>query len=318
MSNENYQICDGILKHHSPKRRPSSSAVDCRDYLTSLSLRFLGNHSSCSERTLRNCSHPYATFDVDSPTFVRRFRAAVQFVNRQFAEDVRRKGSKNILASKPQPIEDWESGTPTNSPQRLSHEEAIEWASSVLVRSCGEEPIGNYNPLILGELFWELFSKWELFATSHVDQGTIFTKTMLEETCPRDVQTRLTELKIKESLQKRRERAIEELDIILEDERGFPAVSINYYTDNVQKARMQRMQGPLKESIKAATQHEHLPGCNSNHTSASVDFAVAMNHFHSQVDRDMERYSCEEAPDCLFSMHKVRFKLFLRRAKLTG
>lgn len=263
-------------------------------------------------------SHPYATFYVDSPTSVRRFRAAVQFVNRQFAEDVRRKGSKYILASKPQPIDDCESGTPTNSPQRLSHEEAIEWVSRVLVRSCGKEPIGNYNPLIIGELFWELSSKWELFATSHVDQGTVFTKTMLEETCPRDVQTRLTELKIKESLQRRRERAMVELDMILKDKRGFPAVSNHYYTDNVQKARMQRMQGPVKESIKAATHHKHLPGCNSNHTSASVDFAVAIDHFHSQVDRDMERYSCEEALDCLLSMYKVRFELFLRRARLTG
>jgi hypothetical protein len=59
------------------------------------------------------------------------------------------------------------------------------------------------------------------------------------------------------------------------------------------------------KSIEAATHHEHLPGCNSNHTSASIDIAVAIDNFQGQVDRDMERYSCEEALDCLLSMYKV-------------
>ncbi|KAK5173716.1 uncharacterized protein LTR77_002397 [Saxophila tyrrhenica] len=295
-----------------------ATATECRNYLTSLSLRCLeitgaavnGHYESAYFQ-----DHSDTTFDVDSPTSVRRFRAAIQLVNRQFAEEIRRKGPKYILASKPQPLDGWDSGTTASSPKRLSHEEAIEWVSRVLVRSRGKEPIGNYNPLIIGELFWELSSKWEHFATSHVDQVseicTTFTRTLLEETCPRDVQSRLTELKVKESLQRRRERAAEELDMILEDKRDFPAVYNHYYTDNVQKARTQRMEDRLEKSIEAATHHERMPGCNSNHTSASVDVSVAINHFHSQVDRDMERYSCEEALDCLLSMYKEQRKTFV-------
>ena len=297
-----------------------STAIECRNYLTSLSLRCLeitgaavnGHYESAYFQDRSD-----ATFDIDSPTSVRRFRAAIQLVNRQFAKEIRTKGSKYTLASNSQALDEWESRTRTSSPKRLSHEEALEWVSRVLVRSRGKEPIGNYNPLIIGELFWELSSKWEDFATGHVDQVselcTIFTKTLLEETCPRDVQTRLTELKVKESLQRRRERAMEELNMILEDKRDFPAVYNHYYTDSVQKARAQRMQDRLEKSIEAATHHERLPGCNSNHTSASVDVSVAIDQFHSQIDRDMERYSCEEALDCLLSMYKVRHDLLATR-----
>lgn len=79
---------------------------------------------------------------------------------------------------------------------------------------------------------------------------------------------------------------------------------------------MQGMQGPLKESIQAATHHEHLQGCDSNDTSASVDVAVAIDHFHNQVDRDVERYSCEEGLDCLLSMYKVCFEILVRGVRL--
>jgi hypothetical protein len=137
----------------------------------------------------------------------------------------------------------------------------------------------------------------------------MFTKTLLEETCPKDVRTRLSELKIKEALESRKAEATAELLRILEDKQDFPAVYNHYYTDNVQKSRNKRMEHVLSESIEAATTHEHLPGCNSNHTSASVDVAVAIDHYHGKVDHDMERYSCEEALDCLLSIYKVRSAL---------
>ncbi|KAK1811658.1 hypothetical protein LTR12_013959 [Friedmanniomyces endolithicus] len=264
-----------------------ASAIECRNYLTSLSLQCLEITKAAVDGHYESAyfqNQPDSTFDIDSPAPVRRFRAAIHY------------SSDGV-------------------PARLSHEEALKWVSRVLVRSRGKEPVGNYNPLIIGELFWELSSKWEQFAADHVDQVskicTMFTNTLLEEACPRDVRTRLTELKIKESLQKRRERAIQELRRILEDKRDFPATYNHYYTDNVQKARTQRMQNDLTKSIEAATHHERMPGCTSSHTFASIDVAAAIDHFQGQVDLDMQRYSCEEALDCLLSMYKEQRKTFV-------
>ena len=44
---------------------------------------------------------------------------------------------------------------PVKMPLRVTEEDATEWVKHVLVRSRGKEPVGSYNPLIIGELFWE-------------------------------------------------------------------------------------------------------------------------------------------------------------------
>ncbi|KAK5110093.1 hypothetical protein LTR85_001555 [Meristemomyces frigidus] len=223
-----------------------ASTIECRNYLTSLSLQCLEITKAAADGHYESVyfqSRSDSTFDVDSPASVRRFRAAIQLVNRTFAEGIRRKGAKYFISTKARSPDAWISSSSEGLPAPLSHKEALQWVSRVLVRSRGKEPVGNYNPLIIGELFWELSSKWEHFAADHVDQVseicTMFTNTLLEETCPKDVRTRLTELKIKESLQKRRDRATEELCRILEDKQDFPATYNHYYTDNVQKARTQ-------------------------------------------------------------------------------
>ena len=289
-----------------------ASVAECRTYLTTLNLECLETTKAAADGHYESAyfqEYSDAAFDLDSPTSVRRFRAAIQLVNRQFAEGMRVNGPKyNISGRTASRI--WSPAKELQAaPTKLSHDEAIEWIMRVLTRSRGKEPVGNYNPLIIGELYWELSSKWKGFAEDHVDQVSglcsMFMDTLLEDICPKDIRTRLAELKIKETLQSRKKDAIAELDRILRDKQDFPAVYNHYYTDNVQKARNRRMENALKNSMEAATSHDHLPGCNSNHTSTSVDLAVAIDHFQSKVDRDMERYSCEEALDCLLSMYKV-------------
>ena len=289
-----------------------ATTQECRNYLTKLSLECLEIIKAAVDghyggQYFQDQTH--TSFDVDSPTSVRRLRAAIQFVNQTYAETMRTRGPKYFVSSHTTTISASKPAKLQNAPTPMSHQEALEWVSRVLVRSRGKEPIGNYNPLIIGELFWEQSSKWRALAEDHADQVAdmckMFTNKLLEETCPKDVRTRPSELKVKEALESRKARATAELLRILEDKQDFPAVYNHYYTDNVQKSRNKRKEAVLSESIEAATTHQHVPGCNSNHTSASVDVAVAIDHYHGKVDHDMERYSCEEALDCLLSIYKV-------------
>ena len=289
-----------------------ASVQDCRNYLTTLSLECLEITKAALDGHYEGTYFENRTdlsFEIDSPVSVRRFRAAIQFVNRNFAEEMRGNGPKYFISFQPKSEDTSKSTKLHGSPTPMSHEEALDWIARVLVRSRGKEPIGNYNPLIIGELFWEQSSRWKGLAEDHVvqvaDMCKMFTNTLLEETCPKDVRTRLSELKIKDALQLRKQRAAAELQRILEDKQDFPSVYNHYYTDNLQKSRNKRTERVLGKSMEAATTHEHLPNCNSDHTSASVDVSVAVNHFQGKVDHDMERYSCEEALDCLLSMYKV-------------
>lgn len=48
----------------------------------------------------------------------------------------------------------------TPLPIQKTASEALEWVSQVLIRTRGKELAGNFNPLLIGELFWEQSSKW--------------------------------------------------------------------------------------------------------------------------------------------------------------
>ncbi|KAK3045840.1 hypothetical protein LTR09_012624 [Extremus antarcticus] len=208
-----------------------ATTQECRNYLTKLSLECLEITKAALDghyegEYLQNQTD--TSFDVGSPASVRRLRAAIQFINRGYAERMRTRGPKYFIPSRPRTDVASKPAKLHDLPASMSHQEALDWVSRVLVRSRGKEPIWNYNPLIIGELFCEQSTKWKALTEDHVDQVAdmckMFTKTLLENTCPKDVLTRLSELKIKEALESRKAKATAELLRILEDKQDFPAV----------------------------------------------------------------------------------------------
>jgi hypothetical protein len=177
------------------------------------------------------------------------------------------------------------------------------------VRSRGREPMGSFNPLIIGELFWELSSPWEKLAHEHIDRVAetceTFTEIFLAERCLKDVRPRLQALKITDTLKTRRAGALSELQKLIEDKQEFPLIYGNQYSDSVQESRQTRLSQRFSVSVSTATTHEHLRGCNSTHTSAVVDMDTAVQHFGSSADRDAEKNSCEDILDALLAMYKV-------------
>jgi len=54
-------------------------------------------------------------------------------------------------------------------PVHWSKSRAMDWVREVLVRTRGKELPGNFNPLLVGELFWEQSSKWQKMAEHHIE-----------------------------------------------------------------------------------------------------------------------------------------------------
>lgn len=91
----------------------------------------------------------------------------------------------------------------------------------------------------------------------------------------------------------------------MDDISGYPINYNHYYTDNIQKVRDARRKKSLADCLEKATTLTHLPGCNSDHSSASIDIGQALENYSRRVDRNMKNLSCEEALDCLFAIYKV-------------
>lgn len=300
-----------------------STPADCKTYLTQLSLAYW---ESCKAAVDGHYEGEYFNCASNPDLTIRRIRAVIQFVNAGFSDLVRVNGHKYQIdmSSKadaadtsvlPPPqlklVEPHKKTPPSkpNLPIKMDKGEAIAWARRCLIRTRGRELIGNFNPLLVGELFWEQCSRWHDLAAEHLDQVrgicSVFVQKLLQDKCPKDIIARLHAFLVQNALKARYDNAFQELKRIIEDTRSYPINYNHYYTDTVYKRRQERNKTSLASCIEDATSHERLEGCHSTHTSASIDVNQAITAFSQGSDPNMENTSCEEALDCLFAIYKV-------------
>lgn len=223
-----------------------TKAHECKAYLTQLSLSFYETYKAAVDGHYEgayftaNVDH---SFDLTSSSTVRRIRAVVQYMNTQFANNHRINGHKfqidtSNLAMVPAPgslddIKDSQLPVPMNKAGALA------WVRSVLVRTRGKELVGNFNPLLVGELFWEQCSYWRRLAMEYLDEVahmcSRFLDVLLEDKCPKDIVGRLRASLVQDALQARYDSATQEIEKILDDVRSFPINYNHYYTDTINK-----------------------------------------------------------------------------------
>jgi len=299
---------------------------ECKAFLTQLSLDFyevskaaVNGHYE-GEYFVHNTDR---SFSVESSTTIRRLRAVIQYKNGRFSNLLRTRGYKYHIGKQGEATADGRAAkidadpllslTEPALPVHWSKPRAMDWVREVLVRTRGKELPGNFNPLLVGELFWEQSSKWQQMAKHHVedvaDLCNRFLDALLREKCPKDVYTRLWSSKVDDALKLRFDGSAKELEKIMEDIKSYPITYNHYYTDTIKKRRREREERSLANCIENATQHVILPGCSSNHTSAQVDAGKAAREYSAELDPDIENHSCEEALDCLFSIYKVSERL---------
>lgn len=297
--------------------KPRSKPSECRAYLTQLSLDY---YEVCKAAVSGYYEgpyfyrHPASSFSLQSPATLTRLRAVVQHMNTQFNETFRARGHKYQIdlsgnASPPMaPVKEADV-SPRAEPTPISKPQALQWVQNIIGQTCGKELVGEFNPLLIGELFWEQSSNWRRLAADHVEEVAkvceTFLQDLLDHKCPKDIKSRLWSHRILDALKVRRNASFRELDLIIEDAKGFPINYNHYYTDTIHQRRLERYRSSLAASLESATQHTLLPDCTSNHTSASIDVEQVVTSFSAHVGPDIEKISCEEALDRLFAIYKV-------------
>jgi len=295
---------------------------ECKSYLTQLSLDC---HEVCKAAVDGHYEGDYFSTESDQ---TRRLRAHVQIMNEDFANVVRLSGHKYHIG-----WSDQRKGTADNSetltpgemqvktgivppssisvlPIKLSYPQAIAWVGEVLIKTRGRELTGNFNPLLIGQLFWEQSSGWQSLATEHLEQTSDkcsgFLRTLLEEKCPKDILSRLWPSHIQDALKARFEMAATELHSIMQDVKNYPINYNHYYTDLIKKRQQDRQKKSLKESIKDATSHTSIQDSGLEyHDSVSIDVDQVMHDYSERIDPDMGKHSCEQALDCMFAIYKA-------------
>lgn len=288
----------------------------------------------CKAAVGGNYEGEYFKHSSEQPTTNRRLRAVVQYMNSRFSDNLRTKGHKyhiklsegpestespaeaapedNANENNPSQSSEIQRSLPSlgaNRPTRLSNPEALNWVREALTRTRGKELTGNFNPLLIGELFWEQSSKWRRLALDHLesvaDQCSRFVRFLLQQKCPKDIHSRLWSYQIQDALKSRSEAAVQELDRIMEDIENYPINYNHYYTDTTQRYRQARVRATLAECIKSATTHTSHEDCDADHTSTTINVDQVVGKYSERIDPDMEKLSCKEALDCLLAIYKA-------------
>ncbi|CAJ2509310.1 Uu.00g143360.m01.CDS01 [Anthostomella pinea] len=298
-----------------------STVADCRAYLVQLSMDC---HEICKAALNGNYEHDYfkagsgEPFSLDSGSTIARFRAVVQYMNKRFADHLRTEGHKyqiNLAGSNED--EARAEDAPTAAPKALSKKGAMEWVKKMLLRSRGTELLGNFNPHLIGELFWEQSEGWGNLANDHIEQVSQicdkFLAQLLQQKAPQDVKDRLWSSTMLDALKERRKAAMGELENLVRDKKDFPINYNHYYTENLHKRHRERMKARVLRLLPGGTPHTSYEKCSRGEHFSRYDVEVdrIVSACSQSTMPDMEDLSCEEALDCLLSIYKVQQKTFV-------
>ena len=315
-----------------------STVPEQRRYLTDLSMRA----SEIFDRAVRGIYEdtffgPIETTEaVSSSNNIGRLRAVIQFLNLKFAFGMRKYGRKFSFSPSPTPnvaasietsvSKERKQGAPetdqdsdcggdiqeiveafgddATEPKQFSRNEAVDWVLRLLQRTRGRELPGNFNPLLISQIFWEQSEPWEKLASEHIDDVAAtckqFVNKVLSFVAAPEAFTRLLDIRINPALKKAVKESQAELAKIIKDKNGHPITYNHYYTTTIQRMRQNRQsKGMLKVADSSRT--------NNN---GSPDDLIDPRKFESAVQQtievDMDRFSANEALDCQAAFYKVR------------
>lgn len=159
--------------------KPRSSLAECRTFLAEVNM---GCYELCKAALGGHYEHDYFR-PTKSKTDVgdnnenpppNRLKAVVQDLNSEFSHVLRRCGHKYQItlaeAEDTESVADAET-VPSTWPFRptvLSKDASLDWAMEILRRCRGTELVGNFNPNLIAELFWEQSEHWEGVTKAHI------------------------------------------------------------------------------------------------------------------------------------------------------
>lgn len=201
-----------------------------------------------------------------------------------------------------------------SKPIVLGRRQALDWVEKPLIIIRGRELAGNFNPLLIGELFWEQSQNWEVIAQRYAEEISqlcdYFVGDLQQEPCPKDIcAARIRFGHIQNVLKQRLHSSLAELKNIIAGKSLYPITYNHYYTTTIQKVRSQRAQKKPEECIAEAT----TTATYYTYTSASYQ-PIMIDRFDKRllkrlcserITEIMDEHSCSDALDCLNDYYKV-------------
>lgn len=248
---------------------------------------------------------------MDDVGYSKRLRAVISNQCQEFADVMRRKGHAKQIVDK---VSVSALGF-LDQPPQISRSEYIGEVMTLMKRSRGCELPGTYNPLIVGNLFYEQSKNWgrvaEQYTRSILDATRDTLNAILEHTTDEATAEGLMRYIINPAMDALKQDLQAMVATVLEPhQRGHPITFNHYLTDNIQKAKAQHRKTSLTDQL------DSFFGTNSGAGETlvkprSFDVSSLLRALDQGTEADMDRYACSEAIDCMEAYYKVAIKTFV-------
>ncbi|TDZ34310.1 Interferon-induced GTP-binding protein Mx1 [Colletotrichum spinosum] len=295
------------LKAMGPERR---SLTDIRSFMTGLSMRYYQLSQAALDGNYHSSDVQF--FAKEGGT---RLRAVVHQENGLFAAKMRERGHKRQVDSEGSSESSDDASDGSSTPLLVDKDEMISWIRETYVDTRGRELPGNYNHVLLAELFHEQSSPWRDIAEQHVSTVVervsrwvrqAVTRLVPEERLRRDIDSMC-----QEKLEESRAKAFEELGKIMADEGQHPITYNHYYTDNIQQARDDAQKSALRGAIDSTLYSGLTSKSQLGQLIGDGNMAGFLDCLKPQLCVDMDQQACEEALAGLNAYYKVAMKTFV-------
>ncbi|OJD16084.1 hypothetical protein AJ78_03717 [Emergomyces pasteurianus Ep9510] len=238
-----------------------------------------------------------------------RFRAVIQNLNLEFADTMRRAGQDRKIVDDATPEAGEESRTVTRT-------EYLNDIRELIKRSRGRELPGMYNPLIVGELFYEQSTPWERLARKHIDlvwrSSVAFLDLLVGELADVDTAEALRREVIHPAMGVLRQGLNSKLKKIITPFQTVHAITYkHYFTETIQNIREKRSKSEVERKLEHYFGVEDLGTLDRLPMNKMKLLPGLVGALATRNEADMDSYGCSEILDCMEAYYKVAMKNFI-------
>ncbi|KAI0837240.1 putative dynamin GTPase [Hypoxylon sp. FL0890] len=323
--NEKLAEAEGELRSLGHERLTIS---EIRPFLTDVSMRF---HQLAQDACDGNYQGAAVEFFSDSKN---RLRVQVHNASTEFSDYMRDKGEKRkvICSSASEETPHTECADGFDQAQLVvTTDDMMQWVEDIYAKARGRELPGTHSHVFLAELFHEQSSRWPSIAKNFTQKVDKMMSEWVTEAVSYIINEEHLRRKIvilcQRGLEETRRLAYEELEKLLDDEKGHPITYNHYYRQKVQRARNEASQEIARPVISDAVDRgwaaskfllpkksEHIEetanelkdrlsvslvdqACNEGLAALNAYYAVAMKRFVDNVCRQViERHFMRRLP----------------------
>ena len=236
--------------------------------------------------------------------YSKRVRAVVQDLLLQFAESMRREGYEQEI------IKGDSQKDSCSIPKRISKLDFMKDIRELMRRSRGSELPGTFNPLIIGDLFYQQARPWKRLVELFKGRIINATRATLGLILVHATDEATREGLLREIINPALERSTEQLDkkvaeIIRPHQTGHPITYNHYVTQTIQRARQEHTKKDQARRLNAFFKIRPELGpsyVSSHHGFNTGDLLDALNQ---GVEADIDQFACSEAIYCMQAYYEV-------------